>query len=66
MPSAVIQSYSYNAETKELSILFRSDGLYVYEDVPPDTFDALNAAYSKGEYFQSRIRSKYDFHRPQS
>lgn len=63
MPSTAIRSYSYNAESRELSVIFRSGGHYVYLDVPPDAFDALNAAFSKGEHFQSRIRSNYAFRR---
>jgi len=63
MPSAVIKSYAYDAQARELSIVFQSGGRYVYEDVPPDTFDALSAAFSKGEYFISRIRDNYAFRR---
>jgi hypothetical protein len=63
MPSAVIKTYAYDAQTRELSIVFRSGGRYVYEDVPPDAFDALNAAFSKGEHFLSRIRPNYAFSR---
>lgn len=59
----MIKSYSYNAEAKELCIVFRSGGSYVYEQVPTDAFDAFNAAFSQGEYFLSRIRPNYSFRR---
>ncbi|MGN6515083.1 MAG: KTSC domain-containing protein [Rhizomicrobium sp.] len=63
MPSAVIASYTYNADVKELSIAFRSGARYTYKNVPLDTFDALNHAFSKGEFFQSRIRDHFEYRR---
>ena len=63
IPSAVIKAYSYDPSAKELRIKFRSEGIYVYQDVPPDTFDALNAAFSKGEFFAAHIRNNYTFRR---
>ena len=63
MPSSVIRFYRYDADTQELLVGFQSGTKYVYSGVPADIFAALNAAFSKGEFFNSHIRDKYPFRR---
>lgn len=41
---------------RELTIEFRKGGMYVYSDVPPEAFEALVAAPSKGKHFLANIR----------
>ena len=63
MPSTVIRFYRYDAETHDLLVGFKSGAKYVYSGVPAEVFAALNAAFSKGEFFNSHIRDKYPFRR---
>ncbi len=61
MPSSVIRSFSYDPESRELEILFTTGRRYVYFDVPADEVTSFEAAFSKGRYFNARIRDFYSF-----
>ena len=63
MPSTVIRSFAYDTASRELLIVFRSGRHYVYEAVPEDTYTALRAARSKGEFFNEHIRERFVFRR---
>lgn len=61
MPSSVIRSFVYDPEREELAILFTTGRRYIYHRVPAGEADAFRAAFSKGRYFNARIRDSYDF-----
>jgi hypothetical protein len=61
MPSTVIRRFHYRPEERELEVLFTTGRRYVYYDVPPEEADAFRAAFSKGRYFNTRIRDGYEF-----
>ena len=61
MPSSVIRSFAYDPECEELAILFTTGRRYLYHRVPAGEADAFRAAFSKGRYFNARIRDLYDF-----
>jgi hypothetical protein len=61
MPSAVIRSYAYNPEKSELTIVFQTGRSYLYQNVPPQTYDAMKASFAKGEFFNRHIRDKFRF-----
>ncbi len=61
MPSTVIRSFIYRAETRELEVLFTTGRRYLYADVPPDEVDKFRAAFSKGRYFNAHIRDHYAY-----
>ena len=63
MPSTVIRSYRYDRRRRELEIVFPSGRRYVYRDVPEETYDAMKAASSKGEFFNLHIRDHFTFER---
>ena len=42
-------------------IEFTTGRRYVYYDVPPDVADSFRSAFSKGRYFNARIRDRYAF-----
>lgn len=63
MPSTVIRFYRYESERCELLVVFQSGLKYVYGDVPPDIVAGLDAAFSKGEFFNRHIRDKFRFRR---
>ncbi len=61
MPSTVIRAFHYHAAQRRLEILFRTGRRYSYDNVPPDTFEAMKAAFSKGAFFNAHIRDKYRY-----
>jgi hypothetical protein len=61
MPSAVIRSYDYDPEKRELDVLFTTGRLYRYHGVPPAAVDDFRAAFSKGRHFNAHIRDAYDY-----
>jgi lysyl-tRNA synthetase class 2 len=63
MPSSVIRFYRYDPARQELLVVFQSGLKYSYSDVPAEIHDGLNAAFSKGEFFNQHIRDRYAFRR---
>ncbi len=61
MPSTVIRRFHYRPEDRELEVLFTTGRRYIYYGVPQEEADAFRAAFSKGRYFNSRIRDNYEF-----
>ena len=61
MPSTVIRYFRYDPAKRELDVTFVTRRRYIYEDVPPDVFDAFKAAFSKGTFFNHEIRDRYGF-----
>jgi len=63
MPSTVIRSYRYDRRRRALDIVFQSRRRYTYLGVPEETYDAMRAAFSKGEFFNRHIRDHFPFER---
>ena len=63
MPSSVIRSYHYDPARRALSVVFQSQRRYTYSEVPAETYAAMKAAFSKGEFFNRHIRDKFTFRR---
>jgi hypothetical protein len=63
MPSTVIRSYCYDRRRRTLDIVFQSRRRYTYLGVPEETYDAMKAAFSKGEFFNRHIRDRFTFER---
>lgn len=63
MPSTVIRSYRYDRRRRALDIVFQSRRRYTYLGVPEETYDAMKAAFSKGEFFNRHIRDHFTFER---
>jgi len=61
MPSSVIRSFDYRPDERRLEIEFTTGRRYAYHDVPPETLAEFRAAFSKGRYFNARIRDRYQF-----
>jgi hypothetical protein len=62
MPSTLIQNCRYDRGTRTLSVWFVTNGKrYDYQNVPPETYDALRSAFSKGRFFNRQIRGNYEF-----
>ncbi|MFN4016892.1 MAG: KTSC domain-containing protein [Reyranella sp.] len=63
MSSSVIRSYRYDRRRRALDIVFQSQRRYTYLGVPEETYDAMKAAISKGEFFNRHIRDNFTFQR---
>ena len=61
MPSTVIRGAHYHPDSGVLDILFTTGRRYLYHAVPPDEAARFAAAFSKGRYFNARIRDRYAF-----
>ena len=61
MPSTVIRRFDYAPERRELTVEFVTGRRYVYLDVPIAEVTVMRAAFSKGAYFNRRIRDRYKF-----
>jgi hypothetical protein len=55
-----MKSVGYQAKDKTLEIEFQSGVLYQYWDVPPEVYEGLLQARSKGQYFNGEIRDCYE------
>ena len=63
MPSAVIRTFSYDAQSQALTIIFQSGRRYLYRDVPETLAAEMKRAFSKGEFFNEHIRAHFSFER---
>jgi len=61
MPSTVIRRFDYAPERRELTVEFVTGRRYLYLDVPIAEVTGMRAAFSKGAYFNRRIRDRYKF-----
>lgn len=61
MPSTVISSMSYNADTSVLRVTFVSGMIYEYKDVPEEIYIAMKTSGAKGIYLNQHIKGKYQF-----
>jgi len=59
MPSSVIRRFEYQPGTEALDIEFVSGRRYRYAGVPAQVAEAFRAAFSKGRFFNARIRDAY-------
>jgi hypothetical protein len=61
MPSAVVRSFGFDESRNELTVTFTTGRVYVYSLVPATVAQAMGAAFSKGEYFNTNIRDRYAY-----
>ena len=59
MPSQVIRRFVYDQTAGNLWVEFTTGRRYVYSEVPPEVANAFRAAFSKGIYFNTRIRDQF-------
>jgi YD repeat-containing protein len=63
MPSSVIRAFDYDPAAHRLAVTFTTGKRYAYRDVPPAIAEGLQAAASKGSYFNCCIRDHFSFDR---
>jgi hypothetical protein len=61
MPSSVIRRFVYDQTEHALWVEFTTGRRYVYEDVPEEVATTFRTAFSKGVYFNSRIRDNFRY-----
>jgi hypothetical protein len=61
MPSTVVRTFRYDPETRALEITFVSGRRYAYHDVPEDLAREMALAFSKGAFFNRRIRDRFRY-----
>jgi hypothetical protein len=61
--SSALAAVGYDHERCLLHVRFRHTGFYTYEHVPPDVFEALLAADSKGRFYNQHIRNAFEHYR---
>jgi hypothetical protein len=59
MPSSVIRRFVYDETEGALWVEFVTGRRYVYSGVPHEVADAFRSAFSKGVYFNTRIRDRF-------
>jgi len=59
MPSTVIRSFDYDARRQALDVEFVSGRRYRYCPVPEQVAAEFRQAFSKGRFFNARIRDRY-------
>ena len=61
--SSNIDSIGRDEATGVMRIQFQNGGLYAFKGVPISTFNEFLGAESKGKYFASQIKGKYESER---
>lgn len=61
MPSSVIRAFDYHPDTAVLDVLFTTGRRYLYRAVPADVVEAMQAAASRGRFFNAFIRGRYAY-----
>jgi hypothetical protein len=61
MPSTAIRKFSYDAERAALDVTFVTARRYRYFLVPAYVAEEFSQAFSKGRYFNARIRDRFPF-----
>ena len=59
MPSTVIRSFEYVPASRALVVEFVSGRRYRYAGVPGEVAAEFRSAFSKGRFFNDRIRDHY-------
>jgi hypothetical protein len=61
--SSMVDSVGYDEERHLLQVIFISGQVYCYEGVPPEVFQGLLEAESKGQYMRAYIIDVYSYRR---
>lgn len=61
MPSTAIRRFAYDPDRRALDVTFVTGRRYRYFAVPGDVAQGLAEAFSKGRFFNARIRDHFRF-----
>ncbi|MDJ0510733.1 MAG: KTSC domain-containing protein [Crocosphaera sp.] len=54
-----VQSIGYEPQTKILRVNYKSGSIYIYFEVPEQTFKTMLTTHNIGKYLNSHIRGHY-------
>ena len=58
--SKAIAEIIYHPSTKAMTVLFRDQSAYSYDNVPATVFESFKMAESKGSFFYKNIRDQFE------
>ncbi len=58
--SSNIASFEYSRQRSVLTVEFKNGAKWEYSKVPPQIFEGMRDAESKGAYFRSRVKGYFD------
>lgn len=61
MPSTAVAEIKYDPKRERLTVTFITGCVYEYVDVPAEVAASFQSAFSKGTFFNTYIRDRYDF-----
>lgn len=61
MPSSVVAAMKYDETANTLRITYTSGKVYDYKNVPPEVFEEMKEADSKGAFLNYHIKGKYRY-----
>lgn len=59
MPSSVIRAFRYDPDVRRLVITFTNGRRYRYDGVPAELADEMRRAFSKGVFFNRKVRDRF-------
>ncbi len=60
--SSWIQDFKYDAQTLQLTVTLKGGSEYVYWNLPPQIYEELVKAPSKGSFFAKNIKGRFSSH----
>lgn len=63
MPSSIIKRFEYLASEERLVVELTTGRTYSYLGVPGDLAQQMRLAFAKGEFFNRKIRGRFDYRR---
>ena len=61
MPSNAVAEIRYDHARERLTVMFVTGRIYEYVNVPVEVAASFQSAFSKGAFFETYIRDRYDF-----
>lgn len=61
MPTKLIDSISYERDTRKLRVVLGSGKQYLYRNVPVETYSAMVNSFSREEFYDMYIRGHFEF-----
>ena len=57
--SSMLGNIMYNIDTTRLTVVFKNNQEYFYDNVPIEVWKQFNEAESKGKFYTQNIKGKY-------
>ena len=57
----MVYAVGYDDEARELEVVFKSGGVYRYQDVNKEVYQELPEAESKGRYMRAHVIDMYPY-----